>query len=415
MAVHPHERGDLLSVDDARSYVLDRIEPLAPIELPLQEAVGCVLAAEVVSDFDLPEFSSSAMDGYAVRASDIFAASMQAPATLTVVGRAQIGQRPEATVGWGEAVRIATGAPIPAGADCVIPIERTVLEGTTVRVLAALGPGDNIRPAGKDVRAGEVLIPQGRKLGAPELALLAASGRPSALVYPKARAVVLSTGDELVEPGRPASFGQVRDANSFTLFGALKEVGAVPYLGGIVKDDVDALREELLSHLATADCFITSGGISMGDRDVVKMAFFKRGDIEFFRVAMQPGMPQAFGMIEGKPFFGLPGNPVSVFVSFEVFVRPALLMMMGRRDLGRPEVTAELVESIEGRVEKTQFARVRVWMEDGRWRAKPTGGSGSNLISTITAANGLAVLPEGEDYAPAGSEVRVIVFRALDR
>lgn len=411
----PVETAAMLDVEEARRRVLDRIDPVAPIELPLQEAVGCVQATDLIAEFGLPEFSSSAMDGFAVRASDVHAASPQSPATLTIVGRALIGRPPEATVGWGEAIRIATGAPIPAGADAVVPIERVVVEGETVRVLEAVEFGRHVRPAGEDVRSGQTLIPAGRKLGAPELALLAATGHPSSLVYPKVRAVVLATGDELVEPGRPASFGQVRDANSFTLYGALRELGAVPYLAGIVPDDVEALRDELIAHMATADLFITSGGVSMGDRDVVKQAFFRRGDVEFYRVAMRPGMPQAFGMIEGKPFFGLPGNPVSVFVSFEVFVRPALLKMMGRRDLMRPEVTAEIDGDLEGHPEKTQFARVRVWMEGGRWKARSVGQTGSNLVATLAGSNGLAIVPAGSRGIRAGSDVRVMVFRPLER
>jgi molybdopterin molybdotransferase len=402
------------SVLEVRASILDEIRTLAPIELHLQEAYGCVLAADVVAELDIPPFSSSAMDGYAVRSSDVRSTSADAPVALRLAGRAQVGRPPVATVGGGEAIRIATGAPVPAGADCVVPIEHCVAQGALVHVLRPFGEGANIRPAGQDVGAGQTLVPAGRRISAGELGLLASSGHASVLVHPRPRVVVLSTGDELVEPGRPASFGMVRDANSFTLYGGLRDVGAVPYLAGIIRDEEEALKNEVLGLAARADCFISSGGVSVGERDVVKKAFFRRGDIDFYRVAMQPGMPQAFGMIDDTPYFGLPGNPVSVFVSFEVFVRPALLKMMGRRDIFRPEIWAVVESGISGPKEKVQFARVRVWREKGQWRAASTGPSGSNLLATVTKANGLAIVPMGMETAEAGSRVRVMLFRALE-
>jgi len=409
-----HDSDELRSVDDVRAGVLASIRTLAPIELHLQEAWGCVLAADVAAEADIPAFASSAMDGVAVRADDVSSATADQPATLRLVGQVLVGTQPEVTVGSGEAVRIATGAPVPAGADCIVPIEQCVIEEDAVQVLRASKSGSFIRSAGQDVRAGQVLIPLGRRLSAPELGLLATSGRAAALVHPRPRVVVISTGDELVDPGRPATFGMVRDANSFTLYGALRDVGAVPYLAGIIRDDPEALKEEVLGLTARADCFISSGGVSVGERDVVKKAFFRRGEIDFYRVAMQPGMPQGFGRIDGVPYFGLPGNPVSVFVSFELFIRPALLKMMGRRDIFRPEIWALLESDISGPKEKMQFARVRVWRERGQWKATGTGPSGSNLLATVTKANGLAIVPAGTETARAGSRVRVMLFRALE-
>jgi molybdopterin molybdotransferase len=226
--------------------------------------------------------------------------------------------------------------------------------------------------------------------------------------------VVLSTGDELIAPTESPDFGQVRDSNAYTLFGALRETGAMPVLAGIVRDDVDSLKDTVLDYLVQADAFVSSGGVSVGERDVVKAAFFQRGDVSFYKVAMQPGMPQGFGQIEGKPYFGLPGNPVSVFVSFEIFVRPAILKMMGRTQLYRPEVTATLAEDVEGPKGKLQFARVRLERSADGWTAMPTGRRGSNLISTVVRANGLAMVPVGTATAPAGSEVRVMVFRSSE-
>src|SRR6266542_2611565 len=270
---HGHGEDELRPVEDVRAEILDRIPTLAPIELPLQEAHGCVLAAEVVAELDIPTFSSSGMDGFAVRASDVEGASADNPVTLRIAGRAMVGRSPEDTVGLGEAVRIATGAPILGGTDTSVPIEHVALGGETVDVLRGFSEGAFVRPVGQDVRAGQSLVPAGRRLAAPEMGLLASSGHASVLVYPRPRVVVLSTGDELVEPGRPASFGIVRDANSYTLMGSLREAGAVPYLGGIVRDDADALRDAVLGLTIRADCFISSGAVSVGERDVVKKAF----------------------------------------------------------------------------------------------------------------------------------------------
>jgi len=410
---HDHDSGDgLVPVEEARERILSQIKPLQPLELPLQEAEGCVLAQDVVAGSDIPDFPSSAMDGFAVRSSDVAGASPASPVELRIVGRALIGQRPDATVGGGETVRIATGAPIPAGADAIVPIENCEVVTDVIRILAASPEGKHVRPTGEDVRGGETLLPAGRRLGAPELGLLATAGFSHPLVHPRPRVVVLSTGDELIPPSQAPEYGQVRDSNAYLLFGALREVGAVPMMAGIVRDDADELKETVLSHLVQADAFVSSGGVSVGERDVVKAAFFKRGDLDFYKVAMQPGMPQGFGHIEGKPFFGLPGNPVSVFVSFEIFIRPALRKMMGRRQLFRPEITARLEADVTGPEGKTQFARVRVKRTTQGWVATPTGGRGSNLIATVSRANGLAIVPPGVGIASAGSEVKVMVFRS---
>jgi molybdopterin molybdotransferase len=354
------------------------------------------------------------MDGYAVRSSEVADATPSSPVELRVVGRAMIGERPEGTVGGGEAFAIATGAPVPAGADTIVPIENCESRDGIVRILTGSPEGRHVRPSGEDVRSGETLVQAGRRLQAPELGLLATAGFSHPLVHPRPRVAIVSTGDELVPPSRNPEYGQVHDSNAYTLFAALREAGAVPRIAGIVRDDVDSFKELVLSNLTQADAFISSGGVSVGERDVVKSAFFRRGEVDFFKVAMQPGMPQGFGEIEGKPYFGLPGNPVSVFVSFEVFVRPALMKMMGRRQLFRPEVPATLEEDIIGPVGKTQFARVRVRRTKEGWVATPTGGRGSNLIATVAKANGLAVVPAGVETAIAGSSVKIILFRSME-
>jgi molybdopterin molybdotransferase len=414
--LHDHDSPEgLLPVADARERVLSRIQPLAPLQLPLTDAFGCVVAEDVLATHDLPEFASSAMDGFAVRASDVAGATPAQPRELKIVGRALIGHEPEGTVGAGETMHIATGAPVPAGADVIVPIENADVDGDeVVRLLDGPPPGTHVRPRGEDVHEGDVLIPSGKRVGAPELGLLANAGHPTPLVHPRPRVVVLSTGDELVPPTETPAFGQVRDANSFTIFGALREMGAMPVMAGIVRDDVESLRDTIFNFEIQADAFISSGGVSVGERDVVKAAFFRRGEVDFYKVAMQPGMPQGFGHVEGKPYFGLPGNPVSVFVSLEVFVRPAILKMMGRRHLFRPEVTARLTDQVRGPRGKLQFARVEVRHEKDGWSATPTGARGSNLISTVARANGLAMIPAGTETAPAGSTVQVMLFRSSE-
>lgn len=413
--VHDHDDvAGLVSVEDARERVLSQIHPLAPLQLPLTDADGCVSAEDIVATRDLPEFASSAMDGFAVRASDINGATPGSPVELKIVGRAMIGRRPEAVVGGGETVRIATGAPIPAGADTIVPIENAEPGAEVVQIFDAPAAGHHVRPAGEDVKDGQVLVPAGKRLGPPELGLLANAGFPHPIVHPRPRVIVLSTGDELIPPTETPEFGQIRDSNAYTIYAGLRDLGAMPVLAGIVKDDVDALRETVLSYLIQADAFVSSGGVSVGERDVVKAAFFRRGDLDFYKVAMQPGMPQGFGHIEGKPFFGLPGNPVSVFVSFEIFVRPAMLKMMGRTQLYRPEVTATLADEVSGPKGKLQFARVRLERSADGWVATPTGARGSNLISTVARANGLAMIPVGTAKALAGSQVRVMVFRSAE-
>ncbi len=410
--LHDHDSGDgLIPVDDARARLLDAITPLAPLQLPLTEAHGCVSAEDVVATHSLPAFPSSAMDGFAVRSSDVAEATPERPAELKVVGRSMIGYRPEQVVGGGEAIAIATGAPIPAGADTVVPIENAEVHGEMVRLFEAAAAGRHVRPVGEDVAEGTVLVERGKRLGAPELGLLANAGHATPLVHPRPRVVVLSTGDELIPPTETPEYGQVRDSNAYTIFGALREAGAMPVLAGIVKDDAESLKQTVLDFLIQADAFISSGGVSVGERDVVKAAFFRRGDIDFYKVAMQPGMPQGFGHIEGKPYFGLPGNPVSVFVSLELFVRPAMLKMLGRTQLARPEVTATLTADVSGPRGKTQYARVVVERGPDGWIATPTGGRGSNLISTVARANGLAMVPPGTQTAAAGSQVQVMVFR----
>lgn len=399
----------LVPIEEYRARILGAVQRLPAVDLPLREAHGLTLAEEVRAPIDLPPFASSAMDGYAVRAVDVANASPARPAALRIAGRVEMGKRPEAVVGHDEAVAVPTGGMVPDGADAVIPVERCIVEDARVLVSAGVERGRHVRPAGEDLRAGEVLVAAGRRLMAPDLGLLASAGPASVKVVRRARVGIVSTGDELEEPGGPLQDGRVYDANAFTLHGAVVDGGAEPIALGRVGDDAAALLDVVRSGVADVDVVVSSGGVSVGERDPVRGAF-DGTEVTFVDVAMQPGKPQAFGMIEGRPFFGLPGNPASVFVSFEVFVRPALMTMMGRPPF-RPEVEARLATEIVGPREKTVFARVRVHREAGGWVAAATGGRQSNLLGPVSRANGLAIVPAGAARLGFGDRCRVMLFR----
>jgi molybdopterin molybdotransferase len=407
---HDHDTGAaLVPLDEARARAMSRIERLPATELPLADAHGCVVATDVVAPIDLPPFTSSAMDGFAVRAADVTAAAPDRPVALRLAGEVRMGSSADAEVGGGEAVAVPTGGMVPGGADAVVPVERTIAEADRVLVLTPVPPGRHVRRAGEDVRAGRVLVPAGKRLLAADLGLLASAGLGSVPVFPRARVGIVSTGDELVEPGSPLGPGRIPDANAATLHGCVLEAGGVPVSLGRVPDDPAALARAL-AEAKDVHVFVSSGGVSVGERDPVKAAFGSGADVEFVEVAMQPGKPQAFGTVAGRPFFGLPGNPVSAFVSFEVFVRPALLTMMGR-PTGRAEVVATLEADVTGPRGKVQFARVRLRRSNGGWVAAPTGGRRSDLMATMSRADGLAVIPVGVETAPAGTEVRVVRVR----
>jgi molybdopterin molybdotransferase len=398
-----------LSFDEARSRILSAVEPLAPIELALLEAHGCVLASDVVAEYDVPPLSTGETDGYAVRAADIHAAAPGAPVVLHLVGWARTGSRPEATVGWGEAVRIEAGAPIPAGADSVVALGNCDADGESVRVWQFVELGTAIRPAGEDVRAGEVLVPAGRRLSAPELGMLAAAGRASAPVYARVRVAVMS-GGPLVEPGGVAAFGETRDAVSYLVSGAVRDAGGVPYRVGIVPEGEDDLREALVSNLTRADVFVCAGKTCLGsDREPTAGGL---GKVESLSVAAYPAEGLDFGEVEGEPYFGLPASPAAAFACFEAFVRPAILKMMGRADLSRPEVTAVLDEGVSGPTGVTLLLPVRVERRDGEWRARPTGPLNSRLLGTLIRANALAVVEPRDEPLEAGERVRVQSFRS---
>lgn len=405
---HPADPDKLVPLEVYRCQVLDRIRPLEPIALGLLEAHGGVLAEDVVTPADVPAFANSAMDGYAVRAEEVREGD-----ELIVVGEIAAGAETLVGPGPGQAVRIMTGAPIPPGADAVVPVEVTEEVGNRVRLRAPAFCGDNIRLAGEDVRSGETVLTAGRRLRAADIGMCAAVGLSSVRVYPRPRVIVVSTGDELAELDAPLRPGQIRDSNSYTLTSMAREAGATADRLPIVPDDRRALLEAFEGALAHADLIVTSGGVSAGRYDYVKQVLSQLGDVRFTKVGMQPGMPQAFGCVMGDlehevPCFGLPGNPVSAYVSFEVFVRPAIRRLQGRNDLNRPRVTAVLDEPVRSPAHKVSFLRVVLHRsDDGVWRARPTGAQGSGILRSVVLADGLAEVPAERTEVPAGEQLIV--------
>jgi molybdopterin molybdotransferase len=407
------DAGDALKPVDAHlDDVLGIVTPLSALDLTLPDAHGCVLAEEVSSTFPLPPFDNSGMDGYAVRAADVAAASESAPVTLPVVGDIAAGAPGAYNVQPGLCVRIMTGAPMPTGADAVVPVEWTDGGIAQVRITRPAEAGRHIRRAGEDLATGSVVLPSGTHLGATQIGLLAAVGRERVLARPRPRVVVLSTGSELVDPGMPLTTGKIPDSNSTLLTAAARETGAIAFRVGIVPDDPRVLLDTLEDQLIRADLVLTSGGVSVGAYDVVKEAIGRLGEVRFDRVAMQPGMPQGLGVIgpDRTPFFGLPGNPVSAYVSFEVFVRPALRRMLGVEPIHRPTVRARLASPLTSPPGKRTFARARMTVEDGTYVVTPVGGSGSHLIASLAQANAFAVVPESVSSLDAGDVVTTMLL-----
>ena len=405
------------TVDEHLTAVLAGIGPLSPLELTLLDAHGCVLAEDVAATHPLPPFDNSAMDGYAVRAADIATASESAPVSLPVVGDVAAGSSTPYSVQPGLCVRIMTGAPLPPGADTVIPQEWTDEGLAQVAIRRSAGVGAHVRRAGEDVTPGTVVLAAGTHLGATQVGLLAAVGRDRVLARPRPRVVILSTGSELVDPGQPLTPGKIPDANSALLTAAADEAGAIAFRVGIVPDDPRQLLDTLEDQLIRADLVLTSGGVSVGAYDVVKDALGRLGTVAFDKVAMQPGMPQGFGRIgpDETPFFGLPGNPVSAYVSFEVFVRPVLRRMLGVDPITRPVVRARLTESLSSPPGKRSFARAWLSVEGGTYVVSPVGGSGSHLIASLSAANALVVVPESTTELEANATVDVMMLERRQR
>ncbi|MGW9631617.1 molybdopterin molybdotransferase MoeA [Agromyces sp. NPDC055520] len=425
------------TVDVHLARVLGAVHPLAIVEVPLAEAGLRVLAVDVRSRLDIPVFDNSAMDGCAVRHADVAAASPEHPVALRIVAEVAAGSADDPAIGPGEAVHIMTGAPMPSAADTVVPVEHTDRGHPVVAVTTAPRQGAHVRRAGEDLRAGDAVLSAGVRLTAARVSALAAAGLDRVAVHPAPRVAVISTGSELVAPGHRLARGQIPESNSLLVAGLAREAFAEVVHVATVRDDEAALVAELARCLeAGVDLVVLSGGVSVGAHDVVKATLTPLGSVGFHRIAMQPGKPQAFGMLRGDarppvPVFGLPGNPVATAVSFEVFVRPALMRMQGARDVQRRRITAIAAEGWRVPSARVQFMPVALVEHDPRadddrptdarpTDARPTdaiprvrpatrGGSGSHLVGGLAAADGFAIVPAEVDEVRAGDPVTVML------
>jgi molybdenum cofactor synthesis domain-containing protein len=411
----------MIPLPEVQASVMRSITRFAPVEFARADALGLVLAADVVAGDRVPPFDNTAMDGYAVRAADTEGARADAPVRLRVVGELPAGHAPTVAVGRGKAVRIMTGAPIPEGADAIVIVETTERvgeAGDAVDVFQAAAVGDHVRPAGGDVEVGQVVFPAGTQLGPAHLGVLASIDVHEVSVYPRARVGVISTGDELVEAG-PLTPGRIRDSNRPMLLGLVEASGMDAVDLGIARDDEDVLTRTLEEALSACDAIVTSGGVSVGDYDYMSAALQRiaaTGEgadsrVDWYQVAIRPSKPLCFAVLHGKPVFGLPGNPVSSRVSFELFARPALRHMMGHAVLERPVVAARAEHAMRRRRDgKLHLDRVRVRLdESGRYVVSSTGGQASNELAATAAADGLVLLADGEGV-DAGADVRVMLL-----
>jgi len=397
----------VITVEEHFSRIVGTVRRLPSIELNLLDAQGCVLAQDVTSAVALPGFTNSAMDGYAVHAADVAAASEKTPVRLPVVHDIAAGNTQALSLAPGQSMRIMTGAPMPHGADAVVAVEHTDGGLARVTVLDAVPVGNSVRHAGEDVVAGDLVMRAGTRLGPRQIALLAAVGAGQVQVTPKPRVVVISTGDELIEAGTLPGFGQVVDSNGLMLTAAVRALDCIPFRVGCVRDDAQTFLSTIESQLLRADAVITTGGVSMGAYDTVKEVLSRVGTMRFDKVAMQPGMPQGFGTLgeDEVPVFTLPGNPVSAMVSFEVFVAPALRLMAGRLRHETSLVTAVASDSWTAPAGKVQFARIVLSHNGSGYVAAIAGIQSSHALGSMVGANALAVIPAEVTSIKAGDQV----------
>ena len=439
-AEHTHSilPAGMIPVEEARARILEHFHPLEAEQVPLLDAIGQVLAADVVAGFNIPPMANTSMEGYAVRAADTAGATHATPRTLRVIGWLPAGQVYEGAVGPGEAVRIMTGAPMPGGADAIVPFEETDEEERprppvgsaappqiafrasgptdTVRIDVAAALRANVREVGEDVQAGEVVLKRGTLIGVRQVGVVASLGLDTVTVHRRPRVAILSTGDELLRPGEPLTPGKIYDANATGLAAAVRECGGIPHVLDVARDTVEAITARIHEALANCDLLVTSAGVSRGDFDVVKEVLAREGEIGFWTVNMRPGKPLAFGRFKGAnghavPHLGLPGNPVSALMTFELFGRAAIYAMLGNPEgWQRPLIRARTEHRIASGDGRRFYARVFVRFEGDSYVVRLTGPQGSGVLTSMSLANGYAICREGGPAIEAGQDCDVILL-----
>jgi len=413
----------MLSVEEALQKILDKVDVLEEETVPILESLGQVLAENVKSDINVPPLDNSAMDGYAVRSGDTIGASEKTPKFLRVIDTVMAGSISQQEVAPGTAVRIMTGAPVPGGADSVIQFEKTDEERRKalaldepiiqVGILSEARPGLNIRKAGEDIARGTVALKKGTVIRASEIGLMASVGYSHVKAIRRPVVAILSTGNELVEVDKPLSEGKIHDSNGYSIASLVRRHGCIPRMLGIARDDEESLVSKL-KQAQDADMLLTTGGVSMGDYDMVKDVLARDGEMVFWKVRVKPGKPLAFGKIKGKeksiPHLGLPGNSVSCMVSFELFVRPALLKMMGKKNFAKPAVEAILEDTVKNDAGRRLYDRAIIEKRNGHYYARLTGSQSSGILTSMGLANGLVLIPEDTKVVNKGETVQVLML-----
>ncbi len=417
----------MISVEEALEKVLKQVHVLEAERVPILESLGQVLAEDIVSSIDVPPLDNAAMDGYAVRAGDTRGASSKSPKILTVIDTVSAGTISRREVTPGTAIRIMTGAPVPGGADSIVKFEDTDEEqrraaggkaGTEIGILYPAKPGLNLRRAGEDITKGATVLKKGTVIRPAEVGVMASLGHSTVTVFRRPVVAILATGNELVDIGQSLADGKIYNSNTYSVAGLVRHYGGIPYILGIAQDSNDSVVASLRRG-AAADMLITTGGVSAGDYDVVKDVLAREGEINFWTVRMKPGKPLAFGTIRGVskngatsiiPHLGFPGNPVSSMITFELFARPAILKMLGKTNLSKPTVTAVLEDTIPNTDGRRIFARALVSKRNGQYFARTTGPQGSGILTSMSLANGLVIVPEDKKEMRRGEAAQVMML-----
>jgi molybdopterin molybdotransferase len=405
----------LIAFEEARRKILRRTKVLPTVKKQILDSLDYVLARDIRSRVNIPPFKNSAMDGFAVRFADVREARRRHPVSLEIIDDVPAGKTTKQQVRKGKAIRIMTGAPVPRGADGVVMVENTVVKGDQVKVYAAVSEGENVRLAGEDIRKGERVLKKGTLIRPQEMGILASLGKKEVRVIRRPRVAIISTGDELVSIDQPLAPGKIRDSNKYTLYGQILKAKAEVVDLGMVPDHERKLIRKMKKAVARADVILTTGGVSVGDYDLVKEVLATLGQVVFWRVKIKPGKPLLFGSVNGKLLFGLPGNPVSSMVVFDQFVRPSLLKMAGRKKLFRNKKAAIAQDVIRKKLGRREFVRGRLRFEEGKWLASVAGPQGSGILKSMSLADGLIVLREEEGEIKRKDRVWVEFFDDPER